>query len=92
MEETRYDHLTFRRSIATAILETYNKGTTRKPGRVSERFHENSRYDDIGHIVKYRDEQLRCAVCHKNAKFFCKKCLVSLHPKMCFENYHTPNL
>lgn len=77
-----YDHLRFRRSVATSLLESYGKGTTRKPGCTS-------RYDDVGHIIKYRNEQLRCAVCHKNAMFFCKKCNVSLHPKHCFEVYHT---
>lgn len=85
-----YDHLKFRRSIATAFLETYNKSAPRKPGRVSQSHHESSRYDNIGHIIKYRDEQLRCAICHKNAKFFCKKCCVTLHPKTCFEAYHVP--
>lgn len=84
-----YDHLRFRRSVATSLLESYGKGTTRKPGRTSHSYQETSRYDDVGHIIKYRNEQLRCAVCHKNAMFFCKKCNVSLHPKHCFEVYHT---
>lgn len=83
-----YDNLRFRRSVATSLLETYGKGVSRKPGRTSKNFREDSRYDDIGHIIKYRSEQLRCAVCHKNAMFFCIKCNVSLHPKICFETYH----
>lgn len=89
INEGEYDHLKFRRSVATSLLETYGKGVERKPGRTSHNFQETSRFDDIGHIIKYRSEQLRCAICHKNAMFYCKKCKVSLHPKNCFELYHT---
>jgi hypothetical protein len=85
-----YDHLKFRRSIATRILETFKKQDSRKPTRSSQGLHENSRYDNIGHIIIYRPDQLRCAFCHKNASFYCKKCNLSLHPKYCFESYHTP--
>lgn len=82
-----HDHLKFRRSVATGILETYKKDQ-RKSGRTSGAFHESSRYDGIGHIIKYREGQLRCSFCHKHANFFCKKCNVTLHPKNCFEQYH----
>lgn len=85
-----YDQLKFRRSVATSLLESYGKSEKRKPGRSSQAKHETSRYDEVGHIIKYRPEQLRCGLCHKHANFYCKKCAVTLHPKHCFEMYHTP--
>lgn len=84
-----YDHLSFRRSIATGLLETNKKEGTRKGSRVSKTYHEKSRY---GHIIKYKAERLRCHVCHKKANFFCIKCDVNLHPKICFEKYHTKEM
>lgn len=84
-----YDHLKFRRSVTCSLLETFRKSDHRMPGRASGSLHESSRYDNVGHMISYRPNQLRCGNCHKHANFYCKKCNVTLHPKDCFEIYHT---
>lgn len=83
------DHLQFRRNIATSLLETYRRTENRKSGRSSQNYHQNSRFDNNKHLVKYNETQLRCVICHKKANFSCKTCEVTLHPKECFETYHT---
>lgn len=84
-----YDHLRFRRTIATSLLETYKKPSSRKGCRSSKGLHEESRYDHIDHIIIYDTDRHRCKICHIKANFICKKCKVYLHPKICFEKYHT---
>ncbi|XP_030754181.1 piggyBac transposable element-derived protein 3-like isoform X2 [Sitophilus oryzae] len=83
------DHLTFRRCIAAALLETFKKTTKRGPSKKSKNNHLESRYDRLDHLVIYQEKQTRCAVCHKQAAFRCEKCDVALHPKICFLSYHT---
>lgn len=83
------DHLQFQRSIATSLLETYKKPETRKGCRSSKNLHEDSRYDDIDHLVRHQPNGQRCSICHIKTNFICTKCKVSLHPKICFEKYHT---
>lgn len=83
------DHLRFRQSVATSILETYKKTTKRGPSRQSANLHETSRYDRLDHLVVYQEKQTRCNVCHKNCNFYCQKCSITLHPKHCFVSYHT---
>lgn len=85
-----YDFLHFRRSVAVSLLETYKKNTERRATRVSQNYRETSRFDGKDHIIRYRENQLRCFICHKKAKFYCPKCDVTLHPKFCFENFHIP--
>lgn len=82
MNGGEYDHFRLRRSIATGLLKTYGKGISGKPGQTSHGFLEKSRYGDVGHINKYRTEQLRCAVCHKNAMFFSKNVMSLYTPKI----------
>ncbi|XP_030759385.1 piggyBac transposable element-derived protein 3-like [Sitophilus oryzae] len=83
------DQLSFRRSIAMELLETHKRTTKRGPSKTPKNQHEHSRYDGRGHLVVYSENQRRCALCHKRAKFLCDKCQVALHPKECFFNYHT---
>lgn len=83
------DQLSFRKSIAMELLETYKRTTKRGPSKASKTQHEYSRYDGRNHLVLYRENQRRCAHCHKRANFICDKCQVTLHPKNCFFNYHT---
>lgn len=84
------DQLAFRRSITTELLETYRRTTKRGPSRSSKNLHEHSRYDGNAHLIIYRENQLRCALCHKKVNFACSKCEIGLHPKHCFYIYHTP--
>lgn len=85
-----YDFLHFRRSVATSLLETYKRNADRKTNRVSQNFREHSRFDGKDHLIRYRDNQLRCIECHKKGNFYCPKCNVTLHPKICFEAFHLP--
>lgn len=85
-----FDQLSFRRNIANELLETYKRTTTRGPSKLPRNHREHSRFDGLDHLVIYREQQRRCALCHKKANFMCNKCNVTLHPKDCFFNYHTP--
>nr|CAH7754553.1 unnamed protein product [Callosobruchus chinensis] len=75
------DHLRFRQSVATSILETYEKNTRRGPHNScpSANLYETSRYDRLVHLVVYQEKQTRCNVCHQNCNFFCQKCSVTSH-------------
>lgn len=52
-------------------------------------FMKNQDYDHIDHIIIYDTDRHRCKICHIKANFICKKCKVYLHPKICFEKYHS---
>lgn len=84
-----HDHLAFRRAVATGIMESFKKSDNRKFSHGSKKLHKESRLDNKEHMIRYKNKQTRCNVCHKNAKFFCTKCKITLHPKDCFEIYHT---
>lgn len=47
----------------------------------SHSFRETSGFNNIGHIIKYRKELMRCAVCHKNGIFFVGNVMGLLIPK-----------
>lgn len=85
----KQDQLSFRRAIATELLETYKRTTKRGPSKYPQNHREHSRYDRIDHLVIYQEKQCRCALCHKKVNFRCAKCDVGLHPKECFLLYHT---
>lgn len=85
----KMDQLSFRRAIVTELLETHKSATKRGPSKSSKNLHKYSRFDEVNHLIKYQDNQRRCAVCHKKANFLCQKCDVTLHPRHCFLNYHT---
>lgn len=85
-----YDHLTFRRVVARALLETYKKNDKRGPCPTPSTYRETSRFDRMDHIIEYKEIQLTCKICKKKTNFICKKCVVYLHPKTCFAAYHTP--
>lgn len=85
----KLDHLEFRRTVATELLETYRKISKRGPSKPPTNLHEFSRHDRLDHLIKHSPKQRRCAICHKKANFICSKCDVGLHPKECFINYHT---
>lgn len=84
----KLDHLTFRRRIASNLLETYGKGTASKSGRPSKQNKVDSRYDRIDHLVIPQDKQTRCGYCHCKCTTRCSKCDIGLHTK-CFVTYHT---
>lgn len=85
----KLDQLSFRRAIATELLETHKVLGKKGPSKKATTFRQHSRFDRMDHLVVYQDKQTRCAVCHKNAHFRCEKCDVGLHPKDCFRQYHT---
>ncbi len=84
------DQLSFRRHIAQYYCANY--GTLSRsniPSRPSGAScaHE-VRYDNSNHLVEFTDRKNRCRYCNVTAKFMCRRCGVSLHPK-CFVGYHT---
>lgn len=83
------DHLAFRRAVTVNMLETYKKTGKRGPCKGTSHLNENSRYDQLNHLIRYQENQTRCVLCSKKAQFKCIKCNVVLHPKFCFEAYHT---
>lgn len=85
----KMDNLTFRRSIAQNLLETFKKTTKRGPSKTSTMTRAFSKFDRLDHIIIYQENQTRCGCCHKKVNFKCEKCNVALHPKMCFKSYHT---
>ena len=84
----KLDHLTFRRRIATALLETNRRTTKRGPSKPSRSEHMDSRYDRLDHLVIPQETQTRCRYCHQKSTTRCMKCDVGLHVK-CFVPYHT---
>jgi len=81
------DHLSFRRRVATALLER-NGRSSGATGRPSKSEHVDSRYDRLDHLVQPQDSQTRCRHCHAKCTTRCGKCDVGLHVK-CFQTYHT---
>lgn len=93
--EGNIDHLTFRRRIATAILEC-NKRTVACKGRPSKTTKCESRYDGKEHYVAdlpvdektKKKRQLHCRMCQKKTTTMCLKCSLALHVS-CFVSFHT---
>lgn len=81
------DQLSFRRSVATTILEQNKKNFTHQKGR--QRNNADLRYDRLDHLVFPQDKQTRCGQCHNKTTTRCRKCDIGLHVK-CFIDYHTP--
>lgn len=89
------DHLSFRRRVATAILESSKRVTTCR-GRPSSFSKADSRFDGLEHYVASlpidtrtsKKKQLNCRKCSKKATTECVKCDVPLHVD-CFISYHT---
>lgn len=84
----KMDHLSFRRTIAQGILETHKKIATYQTGKTSKNLHQTSRFDRLDHLIVYNEKQIKCKFCTKKVNFNCNKCMVGLHPKDCFYNYH----
>lgn len=80
------DQLAFRRIV---LLDKHKKAGSRPPVRKNDSLLENVRYDNEGHLISYKENQNKCAFCHKKAQFFCLKCDKTIHPKDCFLKYHT---
>ncbi|XP_055911228.1 piggyBac transposable element-derived protein 3-like [Eupeodes corollae] len=85
--DEKLDQLQFRRSTARLYLRKLASGIDgrrhRKPSSVVPKIVQ-------GHFVQKLSNQLRCIVCHKKARWQCKRCLKTLCiEKGCFEKYHT---
>jgi hypothetical protein len=80
-------HLDFRREIAMALLNTPTV-IAPQPTRTALPVPEEKRFTGWGHFPESIEQQLRCAHCHKKAKFRCITCGVTLHP-LCFSFYHS---
>lgn len=78
--------LVFRRYIALSFLQSYGTKPTR--GKTTSPYPVASRFDNIGHMIRYNETDRRCQVCKKKSNFICVKCDCGLHPKFCFEIYH----
>lgn len=72
----------FRTSVASSMLARNTR--MRNTKQASNDF----RFDNFGHMIEFTEKELRCKLCFKNTKFWCKKCSVNLHPK-CFSAFHT---
>lgn len=79
--------LVFRRYIAVHFLQKYGSKPLRQQRQLSNIG--DMRFDNVGHLIEYSENDKKCKVCHKNSKFICKKCKIGLHPKICFLFYHT---
>nr|CAH7748603.1 unnamed protein product [Callosobruchus chinensis] len=60
LNDGKLDQLSFRRSLATNLLETFKKTTRRGPSKPSSNEHQFSRYDRLDHLVEYQNKQTRC--------------------------------
>lgn len=93
--ECNIDHLTFRRRVATAILESNKRVTTCK-GRPSKSTKCESRYDGKEHYIAdlpvdektRKKRQLHCRMCSRKSTTMCIKCDLPLHVS-CFVSFHT---
>lgn len=84
--DTKMDQLQFRRYIARHYLRQTSGRTLRPAASVMP----SLQHDGMGHYPEKLSQQLRCAVCHKKARWQCKKCMKTLCiEKECFENFHT---
>lgn len=88
-ENGKLDHLTFRRRVAMALLETNSQRNSHKRSRHSNLENADSRFDRMDHFVSTQEKPSRCRVCHKAVSVICIKCKVALHIR-CFVTYHTP--
>ena len=86
------DWLSFVRNVTRFYLSVSRKGNrqsycrTPKPGSVPER--EVS--DPEGYFPMKLEKQLRCAFCHAQVRWSCKKCLKTLcNERDCFERFNT---
>lgn len=82
------DQLSFRRVIATMLLQQNRKSSTYQKGRPSTSQVPDLRYDRLDHLVIVQDRQTRCAFCHQKTTTRCLKCDVGLHTK-CFVDFHS---
>lgn len=82
--------LHFTRKIVLSILTAPEHLMGPKP-KCSRNILSEIRFDKIDHLVSANVTQRQCAYCKKCAKFICSKCNVGLHPKECFQLYHTPS-
>lgn len=80
-----YDQLTFRRHVASTLLETCR--SSRKRGRPSLLENVESRFDNNEHYLVRQEKQSRCRECHKKVQKRCVRCDVALHMD-CFSLYH----
>lgn len=80
--------LNFRRYVALGFLSTYGKEPSR--GKTATPSVNPSRFDNVRHMIRYNESDRRCQVCKKKSNFICIKCDCGLHPKLCFEEFHTP--
>lgn len=82
--------LEFTRRVVLSILTSPEHLVGPKP-KCSRNVHTEIRFDKMDHLVASNVTQRQCAYCKKCAKFICSKCNAGLHPKDCFQTYHTPN-
>lgn len=82
--------LHFTRKIVLSILTAPEHLMGPKP-KCSRNILSEIRFDKIDHLVSANVTQRQCAYCKKCVKFICSKCNVGLHPKECFQLYHTPS-
>lgn len=84
--DTKLDHLQFRRYIARHHLKHTNAQTLRPAASLVP----SLQHDGVNHYPQKLAQQLRCVVCHKKARWQFKKCLKTLCiDKQCFEFFPT---
>jgi DNA excision repair protein ERCC-6 len=89
----KLDHMAFRRHLAQYFCGLY--GLESSTAKVPHPLHsctDTTRYDKYDHTIEYCEKENRCSQCFKNAHFVCRRCMVHLHPKQCFSDFHTPRL
>lgn len=79
---------------AAAIMPEHEQGSVKRPGR--PRVNPIQRLEGAKHLISYTPNDRRCQVCStprnvKRTNFVCKGCdgMPHLHPKHCFEKWHT---
>lgn len=80
--------LAFTRRVVLSLLTAPEHLSGPKP-KCSRSIPKEIRYDRIDHLIASIPTQRQCAYCKKCAKFICSKCNVGVHPKVCFQAYHT---
>lgn len=91
----KLDHLSFRRRIATSILNCYGNPVKGPAKGISASSLFDIRYDRMDHLLTEiprqtdgKIKQLRCRYCHDKTSTKCLKCDVPLHVK-CNVVFHT---
>lgn len=79
----KLDQLLFRRSVATAISESYKRVTKRGASKFGQNFQEYSRYDRKNHLIVYREKN-RYKFCHKIQFFVVSSAKWSCIPRNVF--------